>query len=55
MTIGLLFWVIMLLWLLLYVFAWYNPDPRLTRAPHIVGWILFALLGWAVFGPMIKG
>jgi hypothetical protein len=55
MSIGLLFWVIMLIWLLLYGFTWYNPDPRLTHAPHIVLWLLLALLGWATFGPMIRG
>ena len=55
MSIGLLFWVIMLLWILFYGFTWYNPDPRFERVPNVILWLLLALLGWGVFGPMIHG
>ena len=53
MSIGLLFWVIMIIGVLLYGFAWYNPDPRFAPFPNVILWILLALLGWAVFGPAI--
>jgi hypothetical protein len=53
MSTGLLFWVIMIIGVLLYGFAWYNPDPRFAPFPNVVLWILLALLGWAVFGPEI--
>jgi hypothetical protein len=53
MSIELLFWFIMLVWLLFYGFVWYNPNPRLAHGPHIILWILLALLGWKVMGPML--
>ena len=45
----------MLFWVLFYGFVWFNPDPRFARWPNILLWVLLALLGWAVFGPMLKG
>lgn len=56
MTISLLFWVIMLIWL---IFGLYTNWPASgTKAwpmgGHIVLWILLALLGWDVFGPAIR-
>lgn len=52
MSIALIFWVIMLVWLL---FGFYNN--RATIGTWVAGalfeWVLFALLGWAVFGPAI--
>lgn len=45
----------MLLWLVL---GWsrYSSGPgnaRLTWAGDLLFWVLFAILGWAVFGPLI--
>lgn len=53
MSIALIFWVIMLVWL---VFGLYSNWP--TGGAKVIGgvvleWILFALLGWAVFGAAI--
>ena len=56
MTIGLLFWVIMLIELLFGLF-FYWPHGGATYYPlggHMILWVLFALLGWQVFGPAIK-
>jgi hypothetical protein len=54
MSIELLFWVIMIVWLLLWGAAWAQPvNPYFGRAHPIVLWILLALLGWKVFGPMV--
>ena len=57
MTIGLLYWVLMLLWL---VFGLYTnwpsaPNPPWPLGGHILLWVLLALLGWKVFGPALHG
>jgi len=52
MSIGLLFWVIMVIGLL---FGLYTnrtaPMPWVSNS--LVLWVLLALLGWSVFGPAI--
>ena len=58
MTIGLLFWVIMLILLL---FGFWGARPAGGTGPwnwtsfgaSFIVWILLALLGWQVFGPAI--
>lgn len=61
MSIGLIFWILMLLWLVLGLWqAW----PGTANQPY-AGWypigstlllfILFLLLGWASFGPPVHG
>lgn len=52
MSISLLFWVIMILWLL---FGLWQNWPAPGGKPFAVGgvivlWVLLALLGWRVFG-----
>jgi hypothetical protein len=55
MPIGVLFWIIMLIWLL-FGFYWNRSD--FSRGNYgIVGgnlmlFILLAILGWKVFGPI---
>ena len=56
MTRGLIFWVLMLIWLVFAVLSHF----ALVGGFAIVGnavllFILFALLGWQVFGPPIRG
>jgi len=52
MSIGLLFWVIMVVGLLFGVYT--NRTTALAWASNsLVLWILLALLGWAVFGAAI--
>lgn len=53
MSFGLLFWIIMLIWLLTWAGAWWNVDPRIGHVSSLILWILLALLGWHVFGPMV--
>jgi len=52
MTFGLLFWIIMLVWLL-----WSMPfNTFSTNVPwggNLILWVLLALLGWQVFGAMV--
>jgi hypothetical protein len=55
MPIGLIFWVIMLFWLLSQIGVWWNFDPRIGYVNSILLWVLLACLGWATFGPMIRG
>ena len=56
MPIGIMFWVLMILW---FIFGWaYKSSPD-RFGPY--GWygnaflelILFGLLGWEVFGPVL--
>jgi len=51
MSIAILFWVIMVMWLLFG--AWTTAaswSEKRMAGGFIVQWVLFALLGWAVFG-----
>jgi hypothetical protein len=56
MTRGLVFWVIMLLLLLSLVggFAGFG-QPYIRQAGGVIEWVLLALLGWNVYGPMLRG
>lgn len=60
MPLGLIFWVIMLLWLLLGLgmqFGWFgaaNPQVGVWGNTLLL-FLLFALLGWRVFGAAIQG
>jgi hypothetical protein len=53
MSIGLVFWILMLLALLSWVGAWMNVDPRIGHVSGLLLWVLLALLGWHDFGAMI--
>lgn len=57
MSIGLIFWVIMLLWILSWVAGrWGGPQfPWAVHASSLLFFILLFLLGWRVFGFMIQG
>lgn len=55
MSKGLLFWVIMILWL---IFGLYTNWPVAGAHPwplvgNVVLWVLLALLGWKCFGPPV--
>ena len=52
MSIGLLFWIIMIIWLL---FGLYRNRTTLIVwvGDGLILWVLLAILGWAVFGPAI--
>lgn len=53
MTIGMLFWVLMIVWLVFGLWAWW-PITR-AHGPTFLLWFLLFLLGWGVFGFPIKG
>lgn len=56
MSKGLLFWVIMIIWLIFGLFTnWPAGGSRpWPLGAHIILWILLALLGWQVFGAAIR-
>lgn len=55
MSRGLIFWVLMLIWLVfsLAVFGGFG-GVYLARATPLLEFILFLLLGWQVYGPPVR-
>jgi len=56
---GLLFWIVMVVWLLVGVWG-YWPAGGAAPAYGPLGWglvlfVLVGLLGWQVFGPPLRG
>jgi hypothetical protein len=56
-TLSLLFWLLMVLWL---VFGLGWGWPRDAAARYVFGswllvWVIIALLGWRVFGFVVQG
>ena len=55
MSIGLAFWILMLIWLVFGFWAgWPNQNWGII-AGTLLGFVLFALLGWHAFGPPLHG
>jgi O-antigen ligase len=53
MTLGLVFWILMLLWLIYGVWqAWPTPGPAIGNTALL--FFLFLVLGWAQFGAPIR-
>jgi len=58
MSIGLIFWIIMIIWLifaLAWNWGWAQVAPHGPMGNSILLFVLFLLLGWRVFGPPIHG
>jgi hypothetical protein len=55
MSIGLVFWVLMILWLLAIIGSRLGWDPRVGYISDFVLWFIIALLGWNDFGAMLHG
>lgn len=56
MSRGLMYWVIVLVWVLLSVGAHFGfGGPMLATVNEFVLLALFILLGWNVFGPPVHG
>lgn len=53
MSIALLFWVIMIIWLLFGLWSNYPTGGVKGFGGTLIEWIVIALLGWAVFGAAI--
>jgi len=57
MSLGLLFWILMLLWLVGYGYGTFRaatPTPWPIVGPNILLFILLVCLGWKVFGSPIQ-
>ena len=56
MTRGLAFWVIMIIWAVFYlaIFAGYAGQYANTGSA-LLHFVLYALLGWQVYGPPLRG
>ena len=57
MSKGLLFWILMILWLLFGLGAVWSSSPYvvyLRGGFTLLEFTLFALLGWSEFGPAVK-
>ncbi len=58
MTIGFLFWLLMILWLVFGLWGrWPNSGapPFVMIGGSVLEFILFFLVGWKVFGFVIQG
>jgi hypothetical protein len=57
MTIGLLFWILMVVWVVFGASRWWGSPPAAPWAPagDVLTFILFLLLGIAAFGWPIRG
>lgn len=54
MDIGLLFAILMILWGISIVGGWAGWTGPWIQGSQVLQWILFALLGYRVFGPLLK-
>lgn len=54
MDVGLLFWFLMILWGIALIGAWTGWPGPWVAGSQVLQWILFASLGWKVFGPIIR-
>lgn len=55
MDIGLLFAILMILWGLTIVGGLAGWTGPWAVGGTVLQWILFALLGWRIFGPLLHG
>lgn len=55
MTLGLIFWILMLIWLVFGLLTHFGVvvGPYAIGANAVLLFILFLLLGWQVFGPPV--
>lgn len=52
MTLGLCFWILMLVWLVFGILVHFGMVGAFAAAGNtVLLFILFALIGWQVFGP----
>lgn len=58
MSKGLIFWLLMVLWMIFTLVMSWPPNSQRPNATLLTGimltWILLFLLGWAVFGFVIQ-
>jgi hypothetical protein len=57
MSIGFIFWLVMILWFFSWLFYWQagSAYPWAIHANALIFFVLLFLLGWRVFGFVIQG
>jgi hypothetical protein len=55
MTLGLAYWILMLIWLVLGLYVGYIGASHYVLGGNILLFILLLLLGWQVFGAPLRG
>ena len=59
MKIGTLYWFLLIIWLLFGTFSYWPANAvgfasYLPLGGNLMLWVLLALLGWKVFGPILQ-
>lgn len=57
MTLGLIFWILMLVWAVFFAWSYWpnSPSPGPVWMNGVVLFLLLLLLGWGVFGAPVRG
>jgi hypothetical protein len=55
MSLGLAFWVIVLVWIIIGIPWPFYPAPWPAWPGHLIELLLFVLLGWRIFGAPVHG
>ena len=57
LSLGLLFWILMIIWLIFGFWSYYRPagNNYFPFGSHLLFWVLLFLIGWEVFGFPIAG
>lgn len=55
LSIGLLFWILMIIWLVFGGWLYWSPPNYRPVGAHFFLWFLLFLLGWGTFGFPIGG
>jgi len=50
LSIGVVFWILMLIWLIFGGWIYWSPANYRPFGGHLLLWFLLFLLGWEVFG-----
>lgn len=51
---GIIFWVIMIIWVVFNLAVFGGYAGRFAAASPLVEFVLFPLLGWQVYGPPVR-
>lgn len=55
MSLGLAFWILMLIWAVFGIFVHVYPGPYGVWGGTLLLFVLLLLLGWQVFGAPLRG
>lgn len=58
MPLGILFWVLYVVAIIFGIWVSYEPNQPVwfrRAGSYLIVWILIGILGWATFGPAVRG